>query len=249
MCRWKPLLLSGVSLFLLAFIAEAESKPSDQPAFELILMADGFGTFMPINNQFRLNAGETPTGRGFQSGFFLQLGKFSGQTVHEAEEIYLMLEDSHVVLGDWNKWKWIDILCGAEKQADGTFPETLSSSEAQDLLPTPDGKRLLHSKMDPRDVVLITLWKGKSGLSLDVSSAAPKAPNHEHDAFTFKSKEPCVVSLYEVTDAGELALAAGTAAFDPELMPAVRKVVVQQWDLKPQHGGVHQPPWERDGGG
>jgi hypothetical protein len=181
------------------------------------------GTFMPISNHWRgLDAPTT-----HRMGYFVQLANFQG-TDRSFDFVALRLKDRPEMRINRGGFVWIDIDCGPTDDEG-----VLTPAQAVQLLPSSEQpRRLLHHKMNMREVKLITLWQGNGSLSAGLSTTDPGAPeSHPQTAFVFESQDDCRVVVRDAWESEVSAFEAGK----------VTEVEVESVDR--DHGPPHQPPW------
>lgn len=217
----------------------------DPAAFELVLLAESYGTFLPVTNQFPCPPEPDPQDafpenearcRPIHSGFFLQLSDFAG-SAHSYSDVVLEFAIGDPVELDRQDFKWIDIVCV------DNYPDILTPEQAQMLLPlSAEGGRLLHKDMDWEFTNLVTLWRSTLGLSVEQISSPfydDQEFQHSHDVFTFTSQEACEVRVWDALDSDQPSQTYSVAE------PATRvvKIEVIEAPTPANHGGVHHPPW------
>jgi hypothetical protein len=202
-------------------------------AFTLDITNDGFGLFMPVNNQFK----DEPRPAKFHSGFFVQLANFT-DAAHTADKLVLSMSDDTTTDVDLIPVTWVDIVCTPSGDP------VLDRAHAQAFFPDPDVPgsvdRVLHDYMNPKSVRLITLFRGDDPLVVhstrfdaEDDRDDPQGPIHSHDKFVFESGKACSVRIWED--------AVSPAKSYP--LGAVRAMRVVETDAASPHGGIHQPPW------
>lgn len=200
--------------------------------FTMEVETDSYATFLPVNNQFRIETvpdGEPPPPPSvqdpdtFQSGFFLQVGVFPYSN-HMYNQVLLLDSNSAEVSKLGAGFGWLDIVCGDD------YPEVLTTRGAARLL-----EKQIHADMTTSTPVsLVTIWQGPSGISVEMGRDT-EVVDHGHDKFVFTSNDDCMIRHWSDLEAATLETSHAPGV--------VSKVKITQVPGPANHGGVHHPPW------
>ena len=189
---------------------------------------DSFGTFQPINNQWRGGPNIA-----YRSGVLLQLSDFA-DAGHAYKWIKLYSRKELVQTIPRGSAAWVDIECGV------TDSQPITPDQAALMRGDPNHPdRRLHKDMTlGKELIPITLWEPEKGIEIHMTrffmdAGDIKEVRHGHQRYVMTTDEKCAVRVWDDQQQMTKSYAAG----------AIRRIVVGEDEWQTIHGGPHSPPW------